>query len=333
MIKKRIITQVSNVLKQAKISSKDHIIAAVSGGPDSICMLHILHKLKNRFGYKLTVAHFNHNLRGRESKNDELYVKLFSRYLDINFFIGQADVYKEKKGKKITTQEAARILRYNFLFSLKNKLKATYIATAHNLDDQAELVLLRIIRGSSTTGLSGMSFYSFKNIIRPLMTTTRKEIMAYLAQEAIPYTMDSSNLSTAYLRNQIRLELIPILEAEFNPQIKQNLFRIANYLKEDEEFISSFVEKVKKKTKIEQNRYDVERLKLIPSSIRRRIFIEIFKDEGVKVSRISHQHIEAMKNLILNKKKIGEITLPGDIIAVKNGTLIYFKRHPRVLKD
>jgi len=331
--KNEILTQVTNLLKEANISSKDHIIAAVSGGPDSICMLHILYRLKKKFNYELTVAHFNHNLRGRESKNDEIYVKLLSNYLGIKPFIGQADIYKEKKKRKITTQEAARILRYDFLFSLKNKLRATYIATAHNLDDQAELVLLRIIRGSSTTGLSGMSFIS-QNIIRPLIQTTRKEIIDYLARESIPYTMDSSNLSTVYLRNQIRLELMPKLEAEFNPKIKQALFRIARYLKDDEEFISTFVEKVKKDTKIKKGQgFNIKRLKIMPPSVRRRFFIEIFKEQKVNITRLSHKHINSLDRLIFSPKKRGEITLPGDIIAVKKDEILYFKRHPRVLKD
>ncbi len=331
MNKDYIITNVSKILKQADLSSKDHIIAAVSGGPDSICMLHILHRLKTKFNYKLSVAHFNHQLRGRESKNDQYYVEIFSSMLGLKIFLGKADIYKEKIKRKLTTQETARILRYNFLFSLKKALKATYIATAHNLDDQAELVLLRIIRGSSTTGLSGMTTSS-KNIIRPLITTSRKEILEYLAKESIPYTMDSSNLSTAYLRNQIRLELIPRLEAEFNPKIKYNLFRIAKYLKEDEEFISTFVEKVKKNTTI-NNTLEIKVLKNTPSSIRRRLFIEIFKEQGVNVARLSHKHIESFEKLILSKKRKIEITLPGDIIAVKNVNKVYFKRHPRVLKD
>jgi len=336
-IKSTIIDRVSNLLKDIGISEKDHIIASVSGGPDSVCMLHLLYILKDTFGYKLTTAHFNHNLRGKESKNDELYVKLLSKYLGIKLFIGQGNVSKEKKEKKITTQEAARSLRYNFLFSLKKQIKATYIATAHNLDDQAELVLLRIIRGASGTGLSGMSIFTFKKIIRPLITTSRKEIIDYLAQQALPYTMDSSNLSTTYLRNQIRLELMPKLEAEFNPKIKQNLFRLAKYLKEDEEFISSFVEKAKKRATISINNlnncYDIEKLKTIHVSIRRRVFIEIFKEGGVKVTRISHRHLEAMDKLIFSPKKMGEITLPGDIIAVRNDKFIYFKRHPRIIKN
>ncbi len=329
----KIITRISTILKNAKISSLDHIIAAVSGGPDSICMLYILYRLRKEFNYNLTVAHFNHMLRGKEAKNDALYVKLFSDFLGLKLFLGQADVHKEKKDKKITTQEAARRLRYNFLFSLKKQLRATYIATAHNLDDQAELVLLRIVRGSSATGLSGMSVISKEDIIRPLITTTRKEIIEYLARESIPYTMDSSNLSTAYLRNQIRLDLIPRLEAEFNPRIKQNLFRIAKYLKEDEEFISTFVEKVKKNIKIKKETLEIEIFKNIPSSIRRRLFIEIFKEQGVNVARLSHKHIESFEKLIFSKKREIEITLPGDIIAVKNVNRVYFKRHPRVLKD
>jgi len=336
-IKKTITNRVSDLLKDIGISEKDHIIASVSGGPDSVCMLYLLYILKNKLGYKLTIAHFNHKLRGKESENDELYVKLLSKYLGIKLFIGQGDVSKEKKEKKITTQEAARSLRYNFLFSLKKRIKATYIATAHNLDDQAELVLLRMIRGASGTGLAGMPIFTFEKIIRPLITTTRKEIINYLAQHAIPYTMDSSNLSTTYLRNQIRLELLPKLEAEFNPKIKQNLFRVSKYLKEDEDFISSFIEKAKKRATINRNGlnrcYDIEELRNIHISIRRRVFIEIFKEERVKVIRISHRHIEAMDKLIFNPKKVGEITLPGDVVAVRNDRFIYFKRHPRIIKN
>ncbi|MGB2697476.1 MAG: tRNA lysidine(34) synthetase TilS, partial [Candidatus Zixiibacteriota bacterium] len=204
------------------IKSGDKVVVAVSGGPDSVTLLLVLLELKKDFNLSLFIAHVNHKLRGKESDQDQGFVRKLASDLNIKLYTSSFQVKKEAKKMKLSVEECAREIRYNYLNKLADKLKAQKIALGHNFNDQAETVLIRLIRGSGSLGLSGIPPVKNK-IIRPLIEIKREEIEAFLKKKKIPFRIDSSNLRTDYLRNKVRLKLLPILKKGYNPKIEEVL--------------------------------------------------------------------------------------------------------------
>ncbi|MBI5885087.1 MAG: tRNA lysidine(34) synthetase TilS [Deltaproteobacteria bacterium] len=223
-------------LKAAGMLDKgDTLVCAVSGGVDSMVMLHIMYGLKDEFGLKLVVAHLNHNLRGAESARDCAFVKKAASALGLRCIVKRL-----KKGeldaRDGSLQEAARKSRYAFFEDVARRVKADRVATGHTLDDQAETVLLRLLKGASIAGLGGIPLVRGP-YIRPIIDIPRAEIEAYARANAIAFVTDSSNLTDKYQRNAIRHNLIPLIEGGFNPNIKETLARTAGLLRRDNAFI------------------------------------------------------------------------------------------------
>ena len=194
----------------------DKVIVAVSGVPDSICLLHILNSLKRQLNIELCVAHINHCLRGDESDKDEIYVKNFCESLNIEFRSKSVDINKIIETQNISCESAGRNARYDFFNSLREELNAQKIAIAHNANDQAETVLMRIMRGTGLEGLVGIKPIRDNIFVRPLINSTRQEIEEYCFTENINPRIDKTNLETIYSRNKVRLELIPYIQKNFN---------------------------------------------------------------------------------------------------------------------
>jgi len=216
------------------------VVVAVSGGPDSVCLLHILYLLSSRWRLGLEVAHFEHGLRGRESRDDARFVEKLARDFGLGFSLehGNVRAFASREGTGI--QDAARILRYEFLERVRSDTGSTHIATAHTADDQAEEVLLRLIRGAGLPGLSGIPWVRDSHIVRPLLGVTRQQILDHLKAHGIPFVTDRSNNSRAYLRNRIRRDLLPLLCESFNPAIVRTVNRTAEMLAEDAETFCRF---------------------------------------------------------------------------------------------
>lgn len=210
------------------------VICAVSGGPDSVAMLHVLRDINQvqQLEWKLHVAHFNHGLRGAPADEDERFVKDLAAKLGLPFHAGRGDVAKDRKEQRLSLEEASRKARYGWLTTLGLELKAQKIAVAHNLDDQAETILHRILRGTGLRGLKGMSpirVLSRKHelfVVRPLIEVERWEIEAFLGERAIPYRKDETNDDAKITRNRIRHKLMPMIEREFNPRAKMALVKL-----------------------------------------------------------------------------------------------------------
>ena len=220
------------------------IVVGVSGGADSVCLLDSMYKM----GYKLVIAHFNHQLR-LQAENDALFVEKISNQLDLPFELATSDVnlYAEQSHKSI--EEAARILRYQFLISTAKKFHSKYIAVAHNADDQVETVLMHLIRGSGISGLTGMKEKTIIDefdkeiiILRPLLSIWRSEIEEYLQNNNVTYREDETNRDLQYTRNQIRNELIPVITKKY-PKFREQIWQTAFLLKEDKEIIDKELEK------------------------------------------------------------------------------------------
>lgn len=214
------------IREQNLIAVGDLVITGISGGPDSMALLDILIQLRPRLNFQLVVAHLNHGLRP-EAAAEEKFVSDYCRIVQIPFYSRQVDVQEIATREKKSLEEAGRECRYQYFAELAAKLGANRIATAHHRNDNAETVLLNIIRGSGIKGLRGIRPINGK-IIRPLLCVTKNEIESYLGENCIEYCIDLSNYSTDYLRNRIRHNLLPLLEQNYNPRIVEGLNQLAD---------------------------------------------------------------------------------------------------------
>ena len=227
----------STINKHNLIEEGDRIVLGVSGGPDSICLLHLLNRLKEELKIEIYAAHLNHQIRGIEAQKDALYVSQICESMGVTHFIKSIDVptYCEENGLSI--EEGARKLRYEMFDEIRKKTKSNKIAVGHNLNDQAETVLMRIMRGTGLQGLRGIEYIRDNEIIRPILDLDRSEIEAYCDKHKLNPRIDKSNLESIYTRNKIRLELIPYMKDNFNSNIIESIVRMSNGLKNDSDYI------------------------------------------------------------------------------------------------
>ncbi len=221
------------------IASGDHIVLGLSGGPDSLCLLHVLTELRKELGFSLSCLHVNHLMRGEQASADVRWLTAHCDGLGVPLTVAVCDVEARARSEKISVEEAGRRARQEALFAeaeiqAKRCAGNLRVALAHNRDDQAETVLLRILRGTGVHGLTAMEYLREDGLIRPLLDTSRKEVEAYCDKNGLTPLWDSTNASTAFTRNRLRLELIPLLEEQFNPAVRESLVRLADNAREDD---------------------------------------------------------------------------------------------------
>ena len=246
--------KVLNTIKKYElIENGNNIVIGVSGGPDSMALLNILISLKKdkKINCEIIVAHINHGIRD-EAEEETKYVENFCRENNIVCFIKREKVEELAKEQKIGTEEAGRKLRYSFFEEVACKVNASKIVTAHNANDNAETVLMNLIRGTGTSGLKGIEAKRENKYIRPLIECTRKEIEEYCEQNNLNPKQDKSNSENIYTRNKVRNVLIPLIENEFNPNIINSLNRMSQIVKEENEYLNKQVEKVYKEIVIDE---------------------------------------------------------------------------------
>ena len=278
--------------EQALLSPGDKVIAAVSGGADSVAMLFALYLLRDELGIILEAAHFNHHLRGAESDRDEAFVTDFCGRYCIPLHLGSGRIVSGKKG----LEAAARDARYAFLRSLPGK-----VATAHTADDNAETVLMRLIRGTGLKGLGAIAPVS-GNVIRPMLTGTRDDVEAFLEEYALPHVEDSSNAEDDFLRNRIRHGILPLMRAE-NPRIGENLSAMALLLRQDEACLQAMIP--------EEQMPDVSRLKAMEPTLRRRTLERFLKAQGVREPE--QIHILQAEQLLYHWSPSASMQFPGGV--------------------
>ncbi len=230
--------------------SGDRILVACSGGPDSVTLTHLLSRLASKNRWRLGMLHYDHRLR-TASKADERFVRELARKLRLDYYRSSGDVKREALRTKTSIEEAARKMRYDFFLKTAKRLKVTKVALAHTLGDQAETVLMRLLQGTGLRGLQGIRETNKLcgiSFIRPLLGFTKKELLGFLRAEKGPFRKDGSNDSVQFLRNRIRLELIPSLEKDFNPRVVEALARIPAIVAGESELIAELEEKAWKKT-------------------------------------------------------------------------------------
>ncbi len=212
------------------INKNDRILIALSGGPDSVFLLHFLNKFKRRFKIELGALHVNHRLRGKTADEDEKFCKITCKELGVEFFSVKKNVKSFASRRKISLEEAGRKIRYSVLESTAKKNKYNKIATAHNANDNAETVLLNLIKGTGIKGISGIAVKR-ENIIRPVINLNKDEILNYLGQKKLSYRIDETNLSNDYERNFIRNEIIPLIKSRLNPSLEASVFNSSEVFK------------------------------------------------------------------------------------------------------
>ncbi len=299
------------------------IVVAVSGGPDSVCLLHILNVLSSHWGLALKVAHFEHGLRGSESRNDARFVKRLSHNFGLGFYIEYGNVKAFARREGMGIQEAARILRYEFLERVRIETKSTYIATAHTADDQAEEVLMRLIRGAGLSGLSGIPWIRDNCIVRPLLGVTKQQILDHLKVHDIPYVIDRSNNSRKYLRNQIRKDLVPFLTENFNPAIVRTINRMTEMLADDHHLLTEMAEEAYTNSLSFPSQegklcFSIKKIKEYPEPIRRRIYRMALRDLRLFSGRVRASHLLGIDTLVKSlKDPCASFRLPGGAVAFR----------------
>ena len=237
----------NNCLDHHLLQPGDSLLIGVSGGPDSMALLYIMAALAPRLGLTLTAAYANHGLRPAETPAEERLTREQAAALAVNYRTALLPVRERAAQQKISIEHAARDLRYAFFKEVMTEIKAVRLAVAHHADDQAEEVIIRLLRGSGRQGLAGMRMRR-DEVIRPLLTATRQEILTYLHDRHIESLTDSSNNSRQYLRNRVRLDLMPRLIREFNPALKEVLCRTATVLQAEDELLNEMTTKAWRQT-------------------------------------------------------------------------------------
>ena len=239
------------------IENGDKIVVGVSGGPDSMTLLNVLKNIKEKeiIKFNLVVCHINHMIR-EEAVSDEKYVEEYCKKNNIEFFAKRIKVEEMAEKEKIGTEEAGRKARYQFFNEILNKTNANKIATAHTANDNAETVLMNIIRGSGTLGLKGIEAKNGK-LIRPLIECKRSEIEKYCKDENLNPRIDKTNFENIYTRNKVRNMLIPYIENNFNPNIIEAINRLSDLSKQENDFLEKLTKEAYKKILVEQKKNEI----------------------------------------------------------------------------
>jgi len=313
------------------LSKGDTVLVGVSGGPDSMALLYLLMDIKDEYGITLKIAHLNHGFR-EEAAEEAEFVRERAASLGLEAVLKFIDVPSIKERDGLSSQEAAREARYSFFKEAAGEAGANKVALAHTSDDQAETVLIRLLRGSGPLGLSGIPPVRALNsqqavIIRPLIDCSRKEIEGYLSEKGIPFVTDSSNLKMDYMRNRVRMELIPFLEG-YNPNIREVLVRTAEIIHKDNQFLETEGERAYKSISRQSGQdiaVDFKTLKGLPQAMSSRVIRNAI--EGVKgdLKRISFQHIAEILNLMDLGEGRWTLHLP-DVTVSREHDKLLFKR-------
>ena len=322
-----VLDKVRKTIKRYNLIGKGNkIIVGVSGGPDSVALLYLLNSLKKELKISLHVAHLDHMLR-KDSCKDREFVERLAHKLKIP--VTKAKINIKELAKAGSLEEIARNARLGFLFKVARDIKADKIALGHNLDDQAETVLMRIIRGSGLHGLSGIlpkRNIAGYEIIRPLIEVKRREIEAFLKRKKISPRIDISNLEDIYFRNKIRNRLLPLLEKEYNKNIKEVLSNMAQSLGYDYDYLMGVAKRTMKSPK---NKLELKLLIRLHPAIRRlalRMSIAMVKGD---TRRIAFAHIKELEDLIFNRPVNSIVDLPKGVSVVKKKNHLSFYRQPR----
>lgn len=303
----------TTIQKYNLIQKGDKIVIGVSGGPDSMCLLNCLFCLQKILGVELIVAHINHMLR-EEAEEETKYVQEFCDKIDVPYFVKYADITKLSQEEKLGTEEMGRKIRYEFFEEVAKQIEANKIATAHNSNDNAETVLMNLLRGSGISGLKGIAIKLERNIsqekikklefIRPILECDREEIEEYCAEKGLNPKIDRTNLENDYTRNKIRNQLIPYLQKDFNPNVVQSLSRLSELAGEEEGYFKKIILQTYETLKIGENEkeiiLDLKKFNQLPKVIKARVLLYTINKVIGTAQGIAKIHVEDCIKLCAN---------------------------------
>ena len=290
----------ATIKKYNMLQNGDGVVVGLSGGADSVSLIAVLKELQPEYSLRLYAVHLNHNIRGEEADRDEEFVRRLCRKLDVELFVFSRDVAASAKELSLTVEEAGRRIRYELFNKVLKETKSTRIAVAHNMNDNAETLLMRLSRGTGMKGLGGILPVR-DNIIRPLIETSRQDIEAYCARKGLDYCTDSTNLSTDYTRNKIRLELLPWLRDNLNPSIYDALNKTAGFLSEEDSYLDSLGAEAYKVCSLGNKALSCQTLSEYDPVIRRRVLRLFFREYVPSLKDISADHISALMSIAEGK--------------------------------
>jgi tRNA(Ile)-lysidine synthase len=299
------------------VQNKDALLVAVSGGADSVALVYILRELAPKYSLQMAIAHLNHCLRQSESDRDEKFVADLAKKLELPIYAGREDVRRYQDQHRLSPEEAARQVRYGFYDAVATKHGYRKIALGHHGDDNAELVLMNLLRGSGPLGLSGISPVRDNKIVRPLIDLRRSEIMDYVAAKNIDYVTDSSNWDLNYHRNKIRARLMPELIRGYNPKLIDSLNRLSAIMGAEEEWIEDLIHPLYEKAIVfkEKNKLGltISDLNQQPIAVRRRIIRKAIRWVKGNLRRITFEHVASVCHLAQVGPASGMLDLPDRI--------------------
>jgi tRNA(Ile)-lysidine synthase len=277
---------------------------AVSGGADSVCLLHALFELAPRWNLHLSLIHVEHGIRGEASRADAAFVRDLAASLGLPFLYRTADVPAVAQENRDNLEQAARGVRHEFYRELVGTGVVDRIATGHTRNDQAETVLYRILRGSGVSGLAGIRAVTSDGLVRPLLTTWRREVEAWLGERNIAWRNDETNADPCYDRNRIRHQLLPLMRAEYNPRIDETLARMATLSAEDEQYWEGQIGEM-------PLTFEVKRLSTAPPALARRMVRRVIEQVKGDLRQIDFAHVGAILELAESTEGSGRLQVPG----------------------
>jgi len=298
-----------------------HLIVAVSGGPDSIALLSLLHRLARTWRLTLTAVHCNYGLRGEESDGDESFVSTFCRDRELSLLVHRPTLVKRRQRSSL--QAEARRARYDFMTQLAHEIGADRIAVAHTANDQAETLLMRMLRGSGMAGLGGMPYIREGMIVRPLLTATREEVETYLDHEGLTCRRDSSNEKPLYHRNRIRKELMPAM-TRLVPAAVRVLQRQADLLRDDERYLQQVTYELMR-TCVSHDGGGVQRVNRqvfleLPVALQRRVVRAVLRSYDEEMRASSTRVVESVRRMLLKGRINARLSLKQAVVILEQGS-------------
>ena len=310
------------VKKHCMLEPGEKVVVGVSGGPDSMALLSVLHQMQEKYNFQLVVAHLNHGFRGKEAARDAQFVQERAQGFGLACEVKTVDVPSFKKRSTLSSQEAARLVRYQFLEDVRMRFHASKIALGHTADDQAETLMMWLLRGTGLKGLGGMPPVRGGIIIRPLIETTREEIETYLEEKSIPFVLDSSNQNADYVRNKLREQLFPVLKEHYNPQLVKRLAQTAEIVRIDNEYLDNKAQVMLEDIIISRDSrsavIDRAGLVALPVALQLRCLRSVLEQVKGNLRRISSTHLKTILRIVANDKPYKVLQLPDGIRVEKS---------------
>ena len=317
---KTVVGAIEAALWRAGVRTGSSLLIGLSGGADSVALTYVLVELRERMGLEISAAHLNHRIRGAESDRDEDFVRRMCARLGIELIVERADGL-DASTSSANLEERARDARREFLLRVTDRIQADFVALGHHRDDQAETVLMRLMRGAGAAGMAAMAERGPGRLIRPMLSLSRAEIRDYLGARGISFVEDSSNSSRDILRNRIRAELLPMLERDYAPGLGERLVELAGEMRSLDDLVTAIAARELDAMRVGGGALDVSGFGAINRAVQA-VAIRLYLAERMgSLRRISRAHIEAVRALILEGGPSNSIDLPGGWRAAREYNL------------